>query len=316
MRAWGRSSGTVMIGRIASFCFLAIAILCTSAAAQGREALGYGRIIVNDLFGDGRDRWRTGSISTSRVLGFGWNGRLPEHFGEIIEIRYGAEIISPQKLNSAGSGDRPFAGAMSWGLHTHFRLKNTEFSVGGELVAIGPMTQLDEVQKLLHELLGIPSASNTVLAAQLSNQWSARAVAEVGRNFYLGNRSRLRPFAEARAGDENLLRTGFDFTFGTFGQGELLIRDWVTGHRYRAIKNQQPGLSFVLGADVAKVFDSVYLPSSRGLTLTNARNRVRAGLHWQRKKSHFFYGLTWLDKEFVGQNQSQVVGAIRLDVKF
>ena len=34
---------------------------------QKKHFIGYGRLITNDVFGDGKDRWRTGSFSSSRV---------------------------------------------------------------------------------------------------------------------------------------------------------------------------------------------------------------------------------------------------------
>ncbi|PSL17696.1 lipid A-modifier LpxR family protein [Shimia abyssi] len=304
-----------MFGRVFA-CFLALTASPSIADIAGREFLGYGRIIVNDLLGDGRDRWRTGSASSSRIWGYGWDGRVPEKAFDLLEFRFGGEIISPRNINDSGSGDRPWAGALSWGLHTHFRSGETEFAMGADLIAIGPMTHLDDLQSAIHDAVGIPGPSDTVLAGQLPNQWTGRAVAEMGRDYGLGEKSVLRPFAEARLGDESLVRAGFDVTLGRYGEGELLVRDWVTGHRYRAVKNQIAGTSFVIGADIAKVFDSVYLPDDRGLQLTDTRQRARMGFHWRGKKSHVFYGVTWLSEEFVGQGEGQVVGAIRLDLKF
>ena len=46
------------------------------AAAQDRVTLGWGRLLTNDLLGDGRDRWRTGSYTLSRVRGPAWGGSL------------------------------------------------------------------------------------------------------------------------------------------------------------------------------------------------------------------------------------------------
>ena len=72
----------------------------------------------------------------------------------------------------------------------------------------------------------------------------------------------------------------------------------------------------IFGADIAHVEHSVFLPASRGYTLTDSRQRVRAGVHWQAKASSVFYGVTWLSKEFVGQREAQAVGSVRFDIRF
>ncbi|TCL08104.1 uncharacterized protein DUF2219 [Shimia isoporae] len=303
---------------------VSIAIFTSSAFAKdrdakpagAREALGFGNLLVNDAIGDGYDRWRSGSYTTSRIWGRGWNGDLPETFGDVIEFRFGGEVMSGESLTRPAPSDRPWAGTFFWGLHTHFKRGKTEFVFGGDLMAVGPMTHLDDLQTALHDLIGIAGPSDAVRADQIQNQWIPRVVGEVGRDLQLGATGTLRPFVEVRAGDETMARAGFDVTFGKFGQGELLVRDWVTGHRYRAIRNHQRGLSFVAGADIAKVFDSVYLPGSRGYELTDARGRIRAGLHVRGKAYHVFYGVSWLSKEFKAQTEEQVVGAIKLDFNF
>lgn len=304
-----------MIGRFAAV-FLAFASICNSVEAQERKLLGFGNLLVNDAIGDGQDRWRTGSYTTSRVWGRGWDGALPQQFGDIVEFRFGGEIIGPANLTTPAAGERPWAGMFFWGLHSHFQRGGTDISLGGDIVAIGPMTRLDQFQTALHDLVGIAGPSDAVLAGQIPNTWSGRAVLEMGREMELGQSGVMRPFVEARAGDETLVRAGVDMTIGTFGQGELLVRDWVTGHRYRTIRNHQKGVSFVMGADVAKVFDSLYLPADRGYELTDYRGRLRAGIHWRGDKSHVFYGLTWLSEEFEAQPEGQLVGAVKIDFKF
>jgi hypothetical protein len=283
---------------------------------EGRYQLGFGNLFVNDVIGDTKDRWRTGSYTTSRIWGRGWTGALPEQFGDILEFRFGGEIITPENIVTPAVGDRPYAGALFWGVHTHFQKREAEFALGADIVAIGPMTQLDHFQDALHDAIGIPGPSDSVRANQITDQWVPRVVGELGREFQVGSTARLRPFVEGRAGDETLVRTGFDVTFGQFGEGELLVRDWVTGHRYRAIRNHQQGVSFVAGADVAKVFDSVYLPGDQGYELTDYRGRVRAGVHVRGKAYHVFYGVSWLTKEFEAQSDDQLVGAVKLDFNF
>lgn len=284
--------------------------------AGGRVQLGYGRLMTNDFFGDGEDRWRSGSVSASHVFGQSWYGDLPTQAGELLELRFQGETLSPSNLKRPAAGDRPFAGQVSLGLHTHYQTMGYEVALGGGLTVIGPQTGLDRFQKSLHEALGMAGLSAATRAAQIRNQIHGDVVVEIGREIDLGGTARLRPFVEARAGAETLLRGGFDVTFGSVGLGELLVRDNVTGHRYRTIDQKDPGLSLVMGADFAHVSTSAYLPEARGYTLTDSRNRVRAGLHWQGQKAAVFYGVTWLGKEFVGQAEDQVVGSWRLKIKF
>ena len=96
-----------------------------------------------------------------------------------------------------------------------------------------------------------------------------------------------------------------------------MIRDPSTGHRYATAGEPHVGTTFVLGFDTAYVDSSEVLSSARGFQLTDARNRVRAGVNWQGAKGgSLFYGLTWLDKEFKAQREGQIVGSLRLKLKF
>ncbi|WP_050928346.1 lipid A-modifier LpxR family protein [Aestuariivita boseongensis] len=282
----------------------------------GRERLGYGRLTTNDMFGDGKDRWRTGSLTTSRVWGYGWDGRAPSRFGDLIELRLQGQIIAPVDLVNVNLADRPWAGALQAGLHTHFMMGEADVSVGGDLVVIGPQTNLDDFQDALHQLVNVRSPSDNVLNNQIGNRIRPTLVVEAGRSYAWSDRFRFRPFAEGRAGDETLVRVGADLTFGVMGLGELMVRESITGHRYRAVKGENEGLSFVLGADIAHVFDSVYLPENRGYQLVETRERVRLGVQYQNQGTGLFYGLTWLGEEFVGQTDDQLVGSLKLDIRW
>lgn len=81
-------------------------ISLTAAHAGDRTRIGYGRLITNDFIGDAKDRWRSGSVASSRVWGPEWSGQLPSGIGEIIELRLGAEIIAPENLTTFRSADR------------------------------------------------------------------------------------------------------------------------------------------------------------------------------------------------------------------
>lgn len=287
------------------------------AVASERAMLGYGRLVSNDFIGDGEDRWRTGSWTSSRVWGPSWSGAAPRGFGELIELRLGAEVIAPDNLSTPAPGDRPYAGALSIGAHTHFSRGGIEYALGADMVLTGSGTGLGSLQRELHELLGVDVPSDATLDAQIGGGLHPTLVAEAGRSLVLSETAQMRPFVEARAGAETLLRAGVDFTFGTVLAGDLLVREGITGQRYRVIQNGgTEGFTFVVGADIAHVSRSIYLPEDRGYRLEKSRERVRAGLHWQGNSASGFYGLTWLGEEFEGQDEGQLVGSVRLNFKF
>lgn len=301
---------------------IALAILCflittQSLVAEGRTRLGYGRLITNDTFGDSYDRWRTGSLAASRIWGSDWTGRPPSAFGDFLELRWGLEVLSPESIIAPAPLDRPYAGALSVGLHTHFAAGAADVSTGLDLVFTGPQTQLDELQNLIHDVFSVRPPSDTVLNAQIGNGVHPTFVFEAGRDIAMREDGLIRPFVEARAGIETYVRAGFDLTFGELLQNEFLVRDPVTGQRYRVIRENETGLAFVAGADIAYVADSVFLPESRGLELSDHRIRARAGLHWQNRKGYgAFYGLTWLNREFKTQREGQLIGSVRIYVEF
>lgn len=296
---------------------MALAILfCTQpASAQNREAIGYGRLINNDLLGDLDDRWQSGSVASSRVYGYGWGGVLPDRPFDLLEFRLGGQIITPEDLRNPSGGDRPFAGVLTFGLHTHFEYGGNDVSVGGDLVFTGPQTRLGDLHTGIHDLLGQPPASPSVLDDQIEDGFFPTFVGEIGRPVEIGPGT-LRPFSELRWGVETMARVGVDLTLGSVGQGELLVRDPVTGQRYRAVYEAVPGFSYVMGGDLAFVENSALLPKDRGYEVEQMRARMRAGLHWQGEKSATFYGVTYLSEEFEGQPEGQFVGSIRLKLKF
>lgn len=291
--------------------------LFSVAEAQERSRLGYGRLITNDAIGDGRDRWRTGGVQSSRVWGPAWDGVAPSGFGQLLELRLGGEIIAPSNIVTASPTDRRYAGALSVGLHTHMQQGLTEYAIGGDLVFIGPQTGLDGFQDALHDLLNTERPSDAVRAAQIGNAINPTGVFEMGQSFGLSDTAVLRPFLEARLGNETLARVGFDLTIGELGRGELLVRDSVTGHRYRVVEGEWSGYSFVFGADIAHVADSEFLPDGGGVALDQSRERVRAGISWRSETGvAAFYGLTYLGEEFEGQDGGQLVGSLRVRVSF
>lgn len=297
--------------------FLAAVLLCGLAGpvvAEERVTLGWGRMFTNDALGDMKDRWRTGSYTLSRVRGPSWSGELPESFGEILEFRVRAEIITPESLTTAAPGDRRYAGVLTLGMHSHFQTAGLETSLGLDIAVTGRQSGISRMQDVLHDLLDMTRPR--VAANQIGNGFHPTLVLETGRGFQIG-RTTIRPFAEAQAGLETFVRGGLDLSFGTYGRGALMIREHTTGQRYRAVPGSpEPGLTFTLGGDVARVFDSELLPEGGAAVLDDTRERLRAGIAWQGDRSSVLFGLTWLGKEFEGQRDTQMVGSINLQLNF
>lgn len=302
--------------RLFAFALCLCAGFSSTAMAEGRERIGYGLLFTNDLIGDTKDRWRTGSVASSRVWADGWPGAAPEGFGDLLEFWFNGEVIAPEDLSLPAVQDRPFADALSFGLHTHFKLALVEYAVGADLIVTGAQTGLDDFQDHIHDIVGERNIARAVRRDQVDNAFRPSGVLEAGRSFEMG-RARIRPFAEARGGVENLVRAGADITIGSLMRDELLVREPVTGHRYRVVREDKPGLALILGGDIAYVDSSDYLPARSGITVRRDRTRLRGGAHWEGPRGgSLFYGVTWLGEEFDQQHGGQVVGSVQFRLRF
>ena len=285
------------------------------ASGEDRVTLGWGRLFSNDAIGDGKDRWRTGGYQVSRVRGLGWNGSLPDAPGELLEFRASGQLLAPEDLVSPPLTDRRYAAMLSFGMHTHYDWRGNDVSLGADLVFTGPQTGISNFQKWIHNMIGLPKP--LVVDHQIGNGIYPTFVAEFGRNMAVNDRISLRPFVEAQAGVESLVRVGGDLVIGTLGRDDLMLRDGATGQRYRAVEGTRDNsVSFVLGGDLAQVFDSALLPENGMAKRSEDRSRLRAGVHWQGQKASAFYGLTYLSPEFDQQSSGQVVGSLNLNLKF
>lgn len=284
------------------------------AAETPRITLGWGRIFTNDGIGDTQDRWRSGAYTLSRVRGPDWTGDLPG-FGQILELRLRTEIIAPANLKRPAPRDRRYAGLLSVGLHSHFDMAGFETSLGADLAIIGKQTGVGRMQDALHGILGATDPANA-LADQLPNAAHPTLVAEMGRSIAIGPAT-LRPFVEAQAGLETLVRAGGDLSFGGYGAEALMLREMTTGQRYRAVRGDLvAGYSLTLGGDVTRVFDSAFFPGG-GVAPEETRSRLRAGFAWQNARgAAVFYGVTWLSEEFIGQPEPQTLGSLNVNLQF
>jgi hypothetical protein len=282
--------------------------------AQGWLTLGFGRVFTNDALGDLTDRWRTGSYTVGRFRSRApWPGELPPVPGQVLEWRIRGEMIAPATLDAPEPGDRRYAGMLGFGLHSYWRQGGLDIRAGADLVVTGPATRLDELQAALHDILSLPKPDAT---NQIGDAVYPTVSLEAGRDLALGQGT-LRPFVEAQAGVESFGRVGVDVVLGTHGDGGLLMRDPVTGHRVTGVRGAgTAGFSLILGADTAYVWDSRLLPDGGDAVLAHHRHRVRVGGHWMGSSAEVFYGVSWLSEEFLQQDEGQVVGALNLRLLF
>ena len=304
--------------RFAFHAIVSILLLVTTPLNAGeRVNLGFGRLLVNDVFGDQYDRWHTGSGVVSALRGPEGTQGFANTFGALIEYRFQAAILAPGSIRAPALDDRPYAGVLSFGVHTHFTEGAFEGSVGIDIVATGPQTGMGNFQGDFHDLLDVSRPSAAVLAGQIPNHFYPTALVEAARPIRLSERLTLRPFVQAQAGVENYLRVGGDIMWGTAWDQQISLRDTTTGLFYQASRGMPaPGVSLLFGVDVTHVFSSAFLPAAQGYTLTATRSRARLGVHVQGRKMSVFYGVAWLGREFVAQPEGQVVGAVRFGLKF
>ncbi|MCH2163538.1 MAG: lipid A deacylase LpxR family protein [Marinovum sp.] len=292
----------------------------SSAETTDKQAfarIGYGRLVTNDLIGDGRDRWQTGGYSATYAWGRGPWTDGPRSFDDSFEVRFDAALMSPENLRTPKPGDRPMTGLVRFGLASQYTLGEVETELRATLSFAGPDTALVDLQTGIHDSLpSAKSPSKDVRDAQLDLDPRFGVGAEFGRSLSIG-RAAVRPFVEFESGYEVWARAGFDMILGSFGRGGLQARDMVTGHRYRVVPGAGEGLSLVFGGDVTEVFATDLLREEDGVDALDTRHRLRAGVHWQRAGHNLFYGVSYLSPETEYQDgEGQTVGALRLDWNF
>lgn len=284
---------------------LALALVAGAAAADPPATAW---LVTNDALGDGRDRWRSASVYLGHLVPLPGSDDWLEH-------RVLAELIAPANLVRPDPRDRRHAGILSVGLHRHLALARAELRLGADLVAVGPSTGLGRLQEAAHDLLGQRGIDTGL--HRLPDRLLPTLSAEAGLPVALGPAAELRPFAELRLGDEHLLRIGADLSLGLSPGGAPRLRDPVTGHRLVAQPLPGAGRPYLLlGADLAAVARSAWLPAGGGADARDRRLRLRAGLGWQGPRLSAFYGLTWLSPEVERQGEGQLLGSVRLRWKF
>lgn len=299
---------TVLIAALFGF----IAVL--PAVSQEAQTIGVGRLFANDILGDGQERWHTMSNVVSVMGRTDTYGHTPAVFGQPLEHRLRGEIIAPSNLENPSAEDRPYAGVPSFGVHTHSMFGDVQNRVGLDGVAIGPQTGVNNLHNLVHDGLNIVGQD---VGTQLRNAIYPTLSGEVARSAQMG-KVQLRPFAEAQYGVEIFAGIGADVTIGNREMNAVRLRDATSGQLYQPdVKDQaHQGVELLLGADVAHVWTSEYMPAAQGYVVEPVRFRGRAGVQLSAPHADMFYGVTWLGPEFEGQSSGQVVGSLNVNLRF
>ena len=74
-------------------------------------------------------------------------------------------------------------------------------------------------------------------------------------------------------------------------------------------------MGFSVGGDVGHFAKSAFFDHTSA-PMYNRQLRFRNGLYWVQKNWQLFAGLTWPSKEFRGQPEAQILGTVRLILKF
>jgi hypothetical protein len=291
-------------------------LLLTSAAHAGpRVLLGESVTHTNDIIGDGMDRWRSATEDFSYLYGPRGMVELPPRFGAFIEWRARMEMITPEWVALPfPPNDRPYVGVLGFGVASHMRRGNSEQSLGFDLVMTGPSTGVSVVQEWVHTNMN--HINPQIFADQLPDALYPTASYEYAKVWSKGGAA-VRPFADVQIGVETFIRAGVDLTFARAPDLGIRLRNNLTGQRVPALNpSGQRQLSVGLGADVAYMLNSAYLPAARGVTPSPFRTRLRAGVFYQSRKFDLFYGLSWHSPEFTSQREGQVIGTVSLGVRF
>lgn len=210
-------------GILLGLLIIAGGALPVAAEDAGFTYLGNGRLLNDDVIGDGEDRWRTGSYSISVLYGSEWQGDLTSRPLDVIEFRLRGEAIAPANVTTPALNDRLYACVLAFGVHSHCNWRGADIAMGADILGIGPQTGIRELQRDLHEALIQPvvNAGNR----ELQNKTLLDLSFEANNEYAISEGAYLRPFLGLTYGSEDLARVGFDLTLGQWGQNGLRLRD-------------------------------------------------------------------------------------------
>jgi len=329
----------------------AIAISATAPAQAGDLASGWNWLaktneiqtegaVWNDRIGDGKDRWKTGGLTQSYIFPERIFSRSPwfKDRASALEINGRGVVMTPDDTSDTGidSKDRPYAQYAGVGLHLRSIARPRRLSAGLALqeearIGIeagwqGEPLPLFDIQSSLHDMAGTGGT-----AANLSNSIDGEALVnlEARHTWRLhwqapGRDIELAPFAQASLGmRENNLRFGADLIAGSALEGRTWGNDLATGALLAGASMPRKGFNWTLfsGADLGFVASDAFLDggfAAGGPSVPREKvvARVRGGVLLEYDNLGIGFSLNWLSKEFRGQSDGQLIGAIQIKYRF
>ena len=288
--------------------------IATEARADG--PVGYsGEVgsLTNDYFGDGHDRWRTGSYQRSYL-----SDRFDTVGLGVIELRARSEIITPWKPSEQPDGDAPFSTLLGFGGFMHGSLATIDLRLGAELLLLGDATGLENIQSIAHEIIGVETSFDDKRdeMPRGENGLSARAELEVSKSIRFGTSSLARPYVGLKFGADESATLGVDLVTGSLALADIWTRDAVTGRLITPQADRLSGVSVVGGWDMSQVERSVHIPSGSSATIETFQTRARLGVQFETGIANLFIGQAWLSPQFKDQAEGQRVGMLSVAFDF
>lgn len=294
----------------------------------------------NDRLGDGKDRWKTGGLTQSYIFPEKVFSAEPWFDGRAsaLEVNGRAVVMTPDNTANPGidAKDRPYAQYAGVGLHLRSIARPRalapgvsvldELRVGVEAGWQGEPLPLFDIQASLHDMAGTGGT-----AANLSNTIDGEILVnlEARQTWRLhwqadGRDIQFAPFIQTSLGmRENSLRVGADLIAGSALEGRTWGNDLATGALLAGASMPRRGFNWTTfaGADLGYVASDAFLdggfaaggPSVPREPITA---RVRAGVLLEYDDLGLGFSLNWLSKEFRGQSDSQLIGALQFKYRF